>query len=273
MVLLMLSACPGRGHPECGPGGVQGRRRRSRSDGSVRGSGSPCRFALDAAWTAFNTSADGAAGQRSPGQDRHPESLAGAADALSDDDLVLGYDLQGAVFGDVDDAAAHSLSVGQVDKDLIAWPPFGFRLVHGIPACAARLLVSRPAHTAAGAALPLRVRRRPHAAFSSLLVRHLVDLKRPTARWPGGRPRHDATARREVCLRAAVWSGPSGGRRDAAPFAIFETCPLGEGGSQHDTICTHSGACCNRTAGPNHRTRPQTVGPACYDWHPDGRCS
>jgi hypothetical protein len=62
---------------------------------------------------------------------------------LSDDDLVLGYDLHGAVFGDVEDAAAHTLPVRQVDEDLIAWPPSRFRLIHDNPACAARLVVSR----------------------------------------------------------------------------------------------------------------------------------
>ena len=36
---------------------------------------------------------------------------------------MVRHHLHGAVFGDVDDAAAHDLPVGQVDEYLIAWPP------------------------------------------------------------------------------------------------------------------------------------------------------
>jgi hypothetical protein len=68
------------------------------------------------------------------------------ARALFDNDLVLGHNLHGAIFGDVDDAAAHTLPVRQIDEDLIAWPPSGFQLVHGSPASAARLLLSRRQH-------------------------------------------------------------------------------------------------------------------------------
>jgi hypothetical protein len=49
-----LGPSPDRGWLGRGVGGVQGRRRRSRSDGSVWGSGSPHRFALDAARTTYD---------------------------------------------------------------------------------------------------------------------------------------------------------------------------------------------------------------------------
>jgi len=55
---------------------------------------------------------------------------------LTDDDLVLGNDLDRAVFGDVDDAAAHDRPVWHVNEDLITWTPSWFRLVRGRQACA-----------------------------------------------------------------------------------------------------------------------------------------
>jgi len=48
----------------------------------------------------------------------------------ADNDVVLGHDLDGALVGDVHDPGAHGLAVGEVDEDLIAGTPSGFRLVH-----------------------------------------------------------------------------------------------------------------------------------------------
>jgi hypothetical protein len=45
---------------------------------------------------------------------------------------VLGDDLDRAVILDVHDAAAHSLPVGKVDEDVVAWSPAGLGLVHPI---------------------------------------------------------------------------------------------------------------------------------------------
>jgi hypothetical protein len=52
--------------------------------------------------------------------------------AVVDHDLVLGYDLYGAVVGDVDDAAASYLPVREVDEDLVARPPCGFLALSGL---------------------------------------------------------------------------------------------------------------------------------------------
>ena len=48
----------------------------------------------------------------------------------ADDHFVFGYDLDGALGCDVDDAAAHHLPVGQLHEDLVARAPSGFGLVH-----------------------------------------------------------------------------------------------------------------------------------------------
>src|SRR4051812_34424946 len=112
-----------------------GARRRSRSDGSVWGSGSPRRFALDAAQTTFDASAEG--------QAEHP----GMAGWLADHYLVLRYDLHGAVVQDVHDSAAHHLAVRQRDEDLLARTPLACRLVHDgqhAPGRAARLCPDTP---------------------------------------------------------------------------------------------------------------------------------
>lgn len=61
----------------------------------------------------------------------------------SDDDVVIRHDIDGAVSGDVDDAAAHNPLVGQVDEYLIARALSRFRLVHGSSASAAQLPLSR----------------------------------------------------------------------------------------------------------------------------------
>jgi hypothetical protein len=49
---------------------------------------------------------------------------------LADDDGVLGNDLDCAVILDVHDAASHSLAVGDVDEDVVAWSPARLWLVH-----------------------------------------------------------------------------------------------------------------------------------------------
>jgi hypothetical protein len=43
--------------------------------------------------------------------------------AVADDDLVFGHDLDRVGVGDVDDAAAHGLTVGQLDQELVNRPP------------------------------------------------------------------------------------------------------------------------------------------------------
>ena len=48
----------------------------------------------------------------------------------AEDDVVFGHDLDGAIVGDVHDPGGHGLAVGEVDEDLIAGTPSGFRLVH-----------------------------------------------------------------------------------------------------------------------------------------------
>ena len=63
------------------------------------------------------------------GEDALPENELGEA-ASADDHFVFGYDLDGALGCDVDDAAAHHLPVGQLDEDLVTRAPSGFGLVH-----------------------------------------------------------------------------------------------------------------------------------------------
>src|SRR4051812_38256973 len=50
---------------------------------------------------------------------------AGRLSRLGDGDGMFGHDLEGAVLEDGDDAAAHALSVGQVEEDRVAWLPSG----------------------------------------------------------------------------------------------------------------------------------------------------
>jgi hypothetical protein len=47
-----------------------------------------------------------------------------------DHDLVFGYHLGRVDIGDVDDAAAHDLPVGQFDQQLVTQPPSRVRLAH-----------------------------------------------------------------------------------------------------------------------------------------------
>src|SRR4051794_39711141 len=84
-----------------------------------------------------------------------------------DHDLVFGYHLDRVEIGDVDDAAAHDLPVGQFDQQLFTQPPSRVRLAHAPSMGPPPQALSRPRRvlpgdggrvgdvTADGAALPL----------------------------------------------------------------------------------------------------------------------